>query len=308
MLDRSRTRSKLWHFLRAASLGVFGTALTLAHPGSGIVVDAHGQIYFVDTGQGVWKLGANGKPVLIHTLSYHWMAIDEKGHFAKSEALGDFDGGSFVRITPAGTVPALLISSDYPIAVGRDGALYYVPYSKTGVRQLIRRMPNGQRSVFATLPIANSPKPTLWVNGIVSARDGSLYVTDDDAIRKIDKDGNVSTIRETFDLHDCANALSDTPKLPYLRGLAVAGDRTIYAAANGCRIVLSISLEGAVKTILAAEPPWSPTGVALSGGAIYVLEYLHTSGDDRKEWVPRVRRITRDGKITTVVAIERQTN
>ena len=306
MLNRSRTRSKLWHFLRVASLGFFGTASTLAHPGSGIVVDDHGQIYFVDTGQGVWKLSANGKPVLIHTLAYHWMAIDEKGHFAKSEALGDFDDGSFVRITPAGAVPALLISSDYPIAVGQDGGLYYVPYNKAGVRELIRRMPNGQRSVFATLPIVNNPKPMLWINGIASARDGSLYVTDNDAVRKVDTNGNVSTTRETFDLQGCANALPDTPKLPYLRGLAVAGDGTIYAAANGCRTVLSIPLKGTVKTILAAELPWSPTGVALSRGAIYVLEYLHTRGDDRKEWVPRVRKYTRDGRVTTVVAIERQ--
>jgi hypothetical protein len=32
-----------------------------------------------------------------------------------------------------------------------------------------------------------------------------------------------------------------------------------------------------------------------------VLEYLHTASDDRREWLPRVRKINRDGKIETVV-------
>jgi hypothetical protein len=69
---------------------------------------------------------------------------------------------------------------------------YYVPFTKSGRREVVRRMPNGQRSVFATLPMVPSPKPMLWVNGIASGPDGFIYVTDNDAIRKIDKDGNVS--------------------------------------------------------------------------------------------------------------------
>src|SRR5688572_29473361 len=141
MLEGLRMRSKLRYFFVAASLGLAGTAFMLAHPGAGIVIDAQRQIYFLDTGQGVWKFDVNGKLALIHTLAYHWMAIDEKGHFATSQALGNFDGGSFVRITPAGTVAAVLISSDYPVVVGRDGGLYYVPHNKTGRRELIRRMP-----------------------------------------------------------------------------------------------------------------------------------------------------------------------
>jgi len=34
---------------------------TSAHPGSGIVVDKQGQIFFTDTGQGVWKIDNQGK-------------------------------------------------------------------------------------------------------------------------------------------------------------------------------------------------------------------------------------------------------
>jgi sugar lactone lactonase YvrE len=290
----------------AAGLLLSATALIHAHPGSGIVVDAQGQVYFVDTGQGVWKVDRAGKLALIHTRPYHWMTIDPKGHFAASRSLGEFDGGTFERITPAGSIPALVISSDFPVAVGRDGGLYYVPFNQNGPRELVRRSPEGHRSVFTILPAINSPKPVHWVNGIVAGPDGALYLTDNDAVRRVDTRGAVSTIRADIDLNDCADPVPGAPKLPFLRGLAVARDGTIYAAANGCRSVIAIPRKGEIRTVLRAESPWSPTDVALFGDDIYVLEYLHTPGDDRREWTPRVRKVTRDGNAATVAIVERQ--
>jgi hypothetical protein len=291
-------------------VGVFWSATNVAnaHPGSNIVVDSLGQVYFVDTGQGVWKLDLKGRLTLIHTVAYHWMALDEKGHFARSNALGEFDRGIFERITSVGSIPSLIISSDYPVAVGQDGGLYYVPYKPKGLREVVRRMPDGQRSVFATLPADSSPEPMLWVNGIATGPDGALYITDNDAIRKIDRNGTASTLREAIQAPDCADSLPDAPKLPYLRGLAVAPDGTIYAAANGCRTLVAIPPKGPIKTILKADRPWSPVGVALARDEVYVLEYLHTPGDDRREWIPRVRKVLRDGTISILATVQRTKN
>jgi hypothetical protein len=275
-----------------------------AHPGSGIAADAAGNIYFVDTGRGVWKLDTTAKLTRIHTLAYHWMALDEKGHFATSQALGQFDGGSFERVTPAGAIPAAIVSSDYPVTIGADGALYYVPNSESSKREIIRRTSNGQRSVVAVLPPYLEPKPMSWVNGITTAPDGSLYVTDNDWVRKVDAKGVVTTVKGPIKSNDCDNPLEDVPALPYLRGLAVARDGTIYAAANGCRAVIAISPTGAIRTVLKADAPWSPTGIVLSGSDLFVLEYLHTPGHDRKAWLPRVRKVARDGKVTTVASVE----
>ncbi len=285
--------------------GAFGA---VAHPGSSIVVDRTGQVFFIDTGQGVWKIDPEGRLTLVHKLAYHWMALDERGRFARSQSLGEFDRGSFERITPAGAVPALILSSDYPVAVGADGGLYYVPYNRQGDRELVRRMPDGERSVFARLPAYNGGKPMLWVNGIAAAPDGSLYTTDNDAIRRIDRNGAVAAVRDAIDLADCADPLPDVPKLPYLRGLALAPDGTIYAAASGCRSVILIPARGPIRTILKAERPWSPTAVALDGKDVYALEYLHTPGDDRTQWVPRVRKLGADGSITTVATVARRKN
>lgn len=289
---------------RLGLLLAFAVAAT-AHPGGSIVVDGQGQVYFVDTGGGVWKIDKQGKLALIHKVAYHWMALDEKGHFARSTALGDFDGGSFERITPAGSTPTLIISSDYPIAVGMDGGLYYVPYNRDGPRQLVRRMPNGKKEAVAKLPTDAGVKPMMWVNGIATGPDGSLYVTDNDAVLRIDRSGTVSTFRDAITVADCGDPLPDVPKLPYLRGLAVASDGTIHAAANGCRSVIEIPARGPIKSVLRSERPWSPTGVARSGNEIFVLEYLHTPGEDRKEWIPRIRRVGADGKTVTLATVTR---
>jgi hypothetical protein len=234
------------------------------------------------------------------------MAIDGKGAFARSTALGSFDRGEFERITPAGAIPALIVSSDYPIVVGQDGALYYVPYRQGGPRELIRKMPNGTRSIAATLPSDASDTSVQWVNGIATGPSGALYVTDNSAVRKIDAEGHVSMVKDEIQVPDCsAPVVPRVSSVPYLRGLAVAPNGTMYVAANGCRAVIEINPQGAVRTILKAESPWSPTGIALSGNDVVVLEYTHIPDDDRRLWIPRIRRISSGGKITTLATVER---
>jgi hypothetical protein len=60
-----------------------------------------------------------------------------------------------------------------------------------------------------------------------------------------------------------------------------------------------------VSTVLQLESPWSPTAVALFHGDIYVLEYLHTAVEDRLQWLPRVRKISADGKHVVIASIHR---
>jgi hypothetical protein len=52
---------------------------TIAHPGAAIVVDAKGQVYFVDTGHGVWTVDAAGKLVDLGGPAFHWMTLDPDG-------------------------------------------------------------------------------------------------------------------------------------------------------------------------------------------------------------------------------------
>jgi len=56
-----------------------------------------------------------------------------------------------------------------------------------------------------------------------------------------------------------------------------------------------------VERVLKTERPWSPTGVAVHLGEVYVLEFTNANGGHNEApWSPRVRKIGRDGRIITL--------
>jgi hypothetical protein len=76
----------------------------------------------------------------------------------------------------------------------------------------------------------------------------------------------------------------------------------IYVAAMGCRCVIKITPNAKVATVLKAESPWSPCGIALHDGNIYVLEHVNANSEAHEDWPPRVRRVGRDGTVATLVS------
>ena len=296
----------LRHLVSISVLAAFAWH-ALAHPGSGIVVDRKGQVFFSDTGQGVWKIDRAGKLVFFHKSAFHWMAIDQEGSFTRSRSLstGRRDA-AFERITAEGGKPALITSSDYPITVGRDRNLYYAPYRREGPMQIVRQTPEGNTSVLATINADTEGDRIQWVNGIATGPDGSIYFSENSAVRKITMQGDVWVLASRIQVPGCStDRVPEMPPGPYLRGLAVDSRGVVYVAANGCRSLLKITPRGEVSVVLQAPSPWSPTGVAFHRGQIYVLEYDHTPVKER-QWPPRVRKIASNGKVTTLATVERK--
>ena len=290
---KGRYRGRGWSVF-AVVLAAVVPASALAHPGSGIVVDRDGQVYFVDTGSGLWKIDTTGALVRISAPRFHWLALDADDRFVSTR----LPSGATGEITRVGSTPTLLLASDYPIAIGRDGNLYY-PLRRSGAKlDVLRVSPSGQSSVLADVPLP-------FLNGIAAAPDGSLYYTENRAIRRIDERGKVSTIRERVALDVCPRIPGMDANDPQLRGLAVDSSGTVYVAASGCGSLLKVTPDGRITTILQLESPWSPTAVALFGKDVYVLEYLHTEIEDRLLWLPRVRRITADGYCVIIAAVRR---
>ena len=91
--------------LRQILLGIATTAVlvmsAMAHPGSGILVDRLGQIYFIDTGSGLWKIDTKGALSHISPLRNHWLAMDPSDRFTQARVPTD-TGRDWV-ITPAGS-------------------------------------------------------------------------------------------------------------------------------------------------------------------------------------------------------------
>lgn len=281
---------------------VFSTSI-IAHPGSGIVVDRRGEIYFVDTGAGVWKIDLHGKVTQVPGPKFHWMAIDLDDRFRTAH----LPTGARGEITRVGKSPTLLVASDFPIAIGANGNLYYPSYAPSSGLQLMELTPSDRTTVFSNL--TNAGRGDLkWLNGLAAGPDGSLYYTEDNAIRRISARGEVSTVVANLTLPTCVS-IPGTSR-PMLRGPAVDSHGTIYVAASGCGSVLKISARGQVTTLHQLQSPWTPTAVALFGSDVYVLEYLQTAAsmepEDRRAWLPRVRKITANGKQRIIASIDRR--
>jgi hypothetical protein len=268
----------------------------IAHPGAAIVVDAKGQVYFVDTGHGVWMIDAAGKLVDLSGPAFHWMTLDSEGRFAGLRV----QGGSFEFVAKAIDGGALILSSDFPVALGND-FLYFAPYAKTPPLRVMRLTRDGR-----TEPAAVIETRAQSLNGLAHDHDG-FYFTEDAAVKKLMSDGSVSVVAERVMPTECSADRVPETSVPFLRGLAVGGDGNVYVAATGCRVVVRIDRRGTVTTVLRAESPWAPTAVALYGSAVYVLEYLHTPGDDRRQWLPRVRKIDAAGHVSTIATVNRPT-
>src|SRR6266404_1914601 len=239
-----RLRTHCRRPLLTVAVVCFLAGTLMAHPGSGIAVDRLGQVYFLDTGSGLWKIDTRGKLTKLSGLKPHWLAIDANNRFANTP----LPTGALGEISRVGDNPTLLLSTDWPIAIGQDGNLYYQS-GRPGDLQLMRMTPAGATSVFATLPKTVKGEPLPHISGIVAGPDGSLYYTEDTAIRRISAGGQISTVA-TVRAPARPPSIPATDQHPYLRGLAVDTQGVIYVADTGDARVLKITADGKVSTIL----------------------------------------------------------
>jgi sugar lactone lactonase YvrE len=241
-----------------------------AHPASGIVVDAQGQVYFVYTGHGVMKIAADGKATIVHaSKGGHWMCLDPDGIFSRAKPK------YFERITPDGAKPAIIFADGgAPPVVNRDGNLYYGSWNSAddpfapGGQTVSRLSLDGKASTFSPQLQETLAGINDGVTGLATAPDGSLYVAARTAILKVNvSDGSVRTLVHPITLADCDDDPPDGRaelRGPCLRGLAVDAKGNVYAAAQGCHRVVKVTPDGKASVILKADRPWSPTGAPLA--------------------------------------------
>jgi sugar lactone lactonase YvrE len=283
-----------------------------AHPASGIVVDANGRVYFLDTGEPgafsgfIWQIAPDGTLTAVHHYGGHFLALDAEDQFGRSDLMGWFRAKRtqwLLRTPVAGSASVLIQADGSPIVFGRDGALYYISseqLERAGVEQIARLARDGTvRTPTPGLPAI--AKKLGAIHGLTVDADGMLYISYETAIQKITPAGSAVTVAQNITVTGCDANVPDNGRLPFLRGLAVDSKGVVYAAATGCRAVVRIR-ENRVETVLTAERPWSPTGIAIRGEEVYVLEYTNHAGR-ADQWRPRVRKIARDATVTTLATI-----
>lgn len=276
-----------------------------AHPGSGIIVDPQGNAFVSDINRGLVKFSPDGKVSVVLKEAGHWLALDAGAKFARME----FERSQhwprwFKHRNPPGTGLALISDGGSPLVIHRDGNLYYVCNDERmipGGLQIGRLTPDGNLALVA--PGLKARADELGgIKGLASGPDDSLYAVCPGAVLKMKLDGTFTTVKHAVVAPDCDRFLPpNTPPAhePFLTGLTVSSRGDIYLAATDCRCVLKLDPDGRVSTVLRAEPPWSPTGLALHGGDLYVAEWTNAHSDAH-DYRPRVRTVGNDGKVTTL--------
>jgi hypothetical protein len=272
-------------------------------------VDEQGNVFVADIGTGLWKIAPDGKLTHAHKEAGHWLALDAAGTFARV----DFEKSErwprwFKRRTPAGARPALITDGGSPLVVHPDGHLYYVSNGEKitpGGLEITRLSTDGTLKRL-TPTLSETSEKLGGIKGLTTGPDGSLYITYPKAVLKVTTAGTVTTLANPVVVRDCDTDFPpDSPadQKPFLRGLAVDAQGVVYAAATGCRCVVKIPPDGEPVVVLKAVRPWGPTGVAVRGGVVYVLEYPNPNGPHTPDWLPRVRKLRADGTVTTSMTI-----
>lgn len=292
-----------------------------AHPATGIVVDRQGRIYFSDL-ETVWRLDAEGKPTVFRAAvsgrHVHQLTIDEDGNIYGADISYVPATQKWInavwRMSPAGQQTWLVAPTENVprgISIHRDraGSTYFVEQNDHTKREtfLLKRTAGGEvvtvaGGAYGHADGRGAAARFSSVGGMAFARDGSLYMADTTSLRRVSPDGDVRTIATNLDAANKGDTKMFGGSYAMLMGLAIDAGDNVYIADHGNRRILKITGDGKYARVLSTEPPWSPTGVAAApDGSILVLEIGFTLPATYSG--PRVRRISPDGTIKTLVTI-----
>lgn len=282
----------------------------LAHPGSGIAVDAEGRVFFA-AGPMIVMIETNGVArTIVHDVKnekfyqlHHLQRAPDGGLLTASDM-----GNAIWRFTPEGTLtrfypgatgdraPAVGEGGD-PFAVDREGNIYAVKSVQNRSTQILKITPEGRFTVlagsdwgFADGRGTNAKFADLHGGCMIVARDGAVLLTDNySRVRRIAPDGTVTTL---------AGGTNQTQL--DAGGLALDAEDNLLVVDHG-GLIRKIFPQGAVTAFAGSrngtrdgpllEATFDrPTGIAIaSNGDMFVLEPHGT----------RVRKIS-SGRVTTI--------
>jgi len=289
-----------------------------AHVGTGIDLDRQGRIYFTDTYHNcIWSLESNGKLTpLLRGVHLDYLIVGDDGYVYLIK-----DG--VWKISSQSQMTEVLSSTHFPegsrpLCIDRQANIYFVNGNVALKRapEIYRRTSEGKVTVIAG---GDEPQQVVQavqailrhINSAAWSPDGSLYIRDDQLIRRVSPDGKVSTLAHS---EDATMAEDGEERLVRTMGMAADAAGNVYVANYWKRAVMKVTPDGRLMTILTSNWPWVPVGVATSGGDIYVLErmgnpygpstVLEVSTLADRLGSPRVRKISPDGAITTLVVVK----
>jgi len=292
-----------------------------AHPAWGIAVDRQGQVFFSDLVT-VWKVDAQGKLSVFRTgvdgRHTHDLNIDEAGNLygvdnSYEPATQRFFSAVW-KMTPAGGFSYLLAPTDDPpegtsVWKDRDGNMYHVTHYPERELLVLKRTPNGVVTalVGSSNAVRNYRQGVPYsVGGLAFGSEGALYFIHGANVSKLTTSGTLTPLIRNPAVESASANSTDENSRTQLFGIAVDAQANVFVADYGNRRVLKITPDGKSTTLLRAEESWFPTGVAVRGDELYILEYGHTP--THTPIGTRVRKLSSDGKISVLATVGENIN
>ena len=309
--ERQRSPVKRSVLFRAAILSTLLVSVARAHPGSGLVVDREGRLYFVVIGQNyIMRVDTRGDLTTFVSdprlrLPHH-LVVDQDGNIYTAS---DHDGIVW-KIAPDGTMMeyfssralwreriAIVGQGGDPFTLDEAGNLYCIAYSpRPDQSRILRITPEGVASTIAGSGtgyadgVGQEAKfADLHFASMAWGPAGLLYVTDRTRVRTITPDGIVSTW-----------AIRGGVELEYAMGITVDSVGNVYVADYAGHRVTKTTPGGETTTVLGRRRLFGPTGVAIGpAGETYVL--------DSEPFGTRVWKIGADGQVMLLASVRRNT-
>jgi sugar lactone lactonase YvrE len=248
-----------------------------AHVGTGIAVDARGQVFFVDTtGNRLWKISADGKLALVTPeIHSNLLVLNPDGSlYVDNERHSPRWPAGLLRIDPAGRVTAV-----------------------TDAAEAAR--------VRASVPSVD-PAKFPHASTTLRAPDGTIFVRDCNTIRKLTPAGAVVELPGGAEAGWLGKGEANCRRV---LGFALDTAGNLYVANYGKAKVYELSPVGGARVVFRSTWPWVPTGVTAAGDNLYILErYGHPYGaaaaiSGLPVYKFRVRKLGPDGKISSLATV-----
>jgi hypothetical protein len=289
-----------------------------SHPAWGIVVDRQGQVYFSDL-ETIWKIDRQGNVTTFRAgvsgRHVHNITIDAEDNIYGLDNSYNAQKQTFPRsiwkMSPKGEISYLVPMTDN-LPPGRsiwrdsDGNTYSVePYNNEKKEaKIIRFAPDSSTSLFAggKYGSVDGPKEKAQfgvITDMIFGADKTIYLSDEDKVRRIDKAGAVTTI---YSRQISSDKNAKTPEQSSrIFGLAVDERNNVFAADPENRRIIKISPGGEYTPVFSTEQPWRPYGVALDKNDLYVMESWF---DEKESFIgTRVRKLSSDGRVTVLATV-----
>ncbi|HMJ93974.1 MAG TPA: hypothetical protein VK472_07730 [Allosphingosinicella sp.] len=246
-----------------------------AHPGTGIVEDKSGNIYYTDLEQ-VWRIAPDGsRAVVVPNVHTHELYLDAAGNLYGEHAWYEGEatdrwGWRVWRRSPNGAIEDVVpategFRTDYSFVRDAGGNMY----SADSEGFVVRRTPDGSVSRL-------SDRKFVGVRSMLASADGVVHLIASGDLWRIERDGSARRL---------ASGLSEqVASQPFVneihRIMGLWGDRNgnVYAAIWGGQKVKRIAPDGTVTVAARSTFPWSPSGgMVARDGRLWLLEYSVTN-------------------------------